>query len=414
MATMYDVIIVGGGPAGLTAALYASRSKLRTLVIEKGRIGGQAATTELMENWPGTLCTTGPKLTEEMRAHAEKFGACFVKDEVLELKVEGLQKTVRGKNETYLGKSLILSLGAEPRTLGIPGEDDFRGKGVSYCATCDADFFEELDVVVLGNGDSAIEEAMYLTKFAETVTVVVIHEEGKVDATPVVAERAFANEKIRWIWNSTITKISGDGLVEEVIVKNLKSNEEQVLTTQGVFVFVGTKPKTKLVEGFLDLDSKGYILACPQSMATNVDGVYAAGDCRQKHLYQVVTASSDGAIAAVAAEQYISEEERFQSDVLHCKELVISAYWSPSNQESTSVLALLAQFAKECVQGVTVVNVDAYRNKRIVKRLGITTLPTVVLFADGQEVARLEGEGLSLATLREEVQRNLDGRCVPC
>lgn len=401
---IYDIIILGAGPGGLTAALYASRSKLETLVIEKGQVGGQAATTEEIENWPGTVHTKGPELTAQMAEHAKKFGAQFVKDEVLGLDAEGFIKTVKCRNAEYKAKAVIIATGAEPRILGIPGEREFRGKGVSYCATCDADFFEGLDVVVLGNGDAAIEEAMYLTKFAESVTIIVIHEEGKVDATPVVAERAFKNEKIKWIWNSTIAEITGDGIVEKVIVKNIKTGELSELETNGVFMFVGTVPRTKFLQGVVDMDERGYIKADHVTMETNVDGVYAVGDCRQKFLRQVVTAAGDGATAATAAEKYIHEEEGFMEDVLHVEKPVVVAFWSPTNEASMAKMPLIEDAVEELGEQAKLVKIDTYRNQRIAKRYNIMAIPTVAIFSKGEVVATVEAENISKDAIVEKVK----------
>jgi len=404
MGKTYDVIIIGSGPAGLTAALYSSRSRLNTLVIEKASTGGQAATTEEIENWPGTEETTGPELTEKMYRHAQKFGTQFAKDDVQEVKADGFIKEVVGKNETYRGKSVILATGAEPRTLGIPGEDEFRGKGVSYCATCDADFFEELEVVVLGNGDAALEEAMYLTRFAEKVTVVVIHEEGKVDATPVVAERAFKNEKIEWIWNSTISAIEGDGLVEKVRVKNVNTGGETELETNGVFIFVGTIPLTGMVEGLVDLDDRGYVLADPQTMATNVEGVYAAGDCRQKFLFQVVTAAGDGATAAMAAEKYIHEEEGFRKGVLEAEGPVLVGFWSPADNKSMEKLKDMEEGVAAFSGKAALVKIDTYRNQRVARRYDVEEIPQGLFFLDGEVKKRLKADEITASRIEEELK----------
>ena len=239
----YDLVIVGGGPGGLAAAIYGSRSKISTLVVEKDRPGGQIATTAEWENYPGKPHTSGPEEMDIWVDHAKKFGAEFIKDEIVSISQHEEQRTLTGKAHTYEAKAVILALGAEPRVLGIPGERELRGKGVSYCATCDADFFTELDIVVVGSGDSAIEEGMYLTKFAETVTVIVLHDEGVLDCTPVLRERAFMNPKMKWVWNSTVAEIKGDGIVEGVTLKNIKTGESTEMETNGVFMFVGMVPK---------------------------------------------------------------------------------------------------------------------------------------------------------------------------
>lgn len=401
---IYDVAIIGAGPGGLTAALYASRSKLATIVLEKGQVGGQAATTEEIENWPGTIHTTGPQLTADMAEHAKKFGAEFIKEDVKGIEGNGFVKTIKGRNADYKAKSIIIGTGAEPRVLGIPGEREYRGRGVSYCATCDADFYEELDVVVLGNGDAAVEEAMYLTKFAETVTIVVIHEEGKVDATPVVAERAFKNDKIKWVWNSTIDEIGGDGIVEYVKVKNIKTGEVSQLETNGVFVFVGTIPRTKIFEGMVEMDKRGYIMADPQTMATNVDGVFAVGDCRQKYLRQVVTSAGDGATAATVAEKYIHEEEGFMEDVIEVQKPVIVAFWSPASAESMAKMPEIEAAVEALNEGAKLVKIDTYRNQRIANRYNITAIPTVVIFNQGAVAATIEAEQITTEAIVAQVK----------
>jgi len=306
MPEIYDILIIGGGPGGLTAGIYGSRARLKTAILEKGRPGGQAATTMEMENYPGFYeNTSGPGVMDQFLAHAKHFGTEILKGQATHLDLNGPIKQVKTKTgETYEARSVILSPGAQPRTLGIKGEGPLRGKGVSYCATCDADFFEELDVVVVGNGDAAIEEAMYLTKFAESVTIIVIHDEGVLDCNKMSAERAYKNPKIRWIWNSVLDEIIGDELVEGVQVKNIKTDETSTLDTNGVFVFIGSVPTTGFLEDKVALDKQGYILT-NDKMETNIPGVYAAGDARAKYLRQVVTAAADGAIAAVAAERYL-------------------------------------------------------------------------------------------------------------
>lgn len=392
MAKRYDLIVIGAGPGGLAAGIYAARSKLNTLVIEKAQPGGQAATTEEMENYPGFFeGTTGPQLMVKMHQHAEHFGCHFLKDEVVDVKLDEFEKLVIGKKEQYIAKAIILSTGAEPRQLGIKGEAELKGKGVSYCATCDADFFEELDVVVVGNGDAAIEEALYLTRFANKVSIIVIHDEGILDATGIIRDRAFANEKIEFIWNSVLEAINGDGIVESVSVKNLQTGESSQLATSGVFIFVGTVPRTEFLRNKVKLDDRGYILT-NELMETSAEGVYAVGDVRQKFLRQVVTAAADGAVAAVAAEKYIHEEENFQQEVLTRGRPVALLFWSPFHQESLDQVPLVEEFAAEHSEQLDLVKIDTYRNQRIAKRLEVATVPTVVLFAGSELVARVSGE----------------------
>ncbi|MTI94618.1 MAG: thioredoxin-disulfide reductase [Firmicutes bacterium] len=392
MSEKYDVLIIGAGPGGLAAGIYASRSKLNTLIIEKGAPGGQAATTEEMENYPGFFDgTTGPELTAEMHKHASHFGCQFVKDEVMSVDFSGFEKLVKTKKGEYVANAVIIATGAEPRQLGLPGESELKGKGVSYCATCDADFYEDLDVVVVGNGDAAIEEAMYLTRFAAKVSIIVIHDEGVLDATKVIQERAFKNPKIEFVWNSVLESINGDGIVESVTVKNLKNGETWDLEANGVFMFVGTLPRTGFLDGIVELNEQRYIVA-NEMMETSVDGVYAVGDVRTKFLRQVVTAAADGAVAAVAAEKYIHEEANFQAEVLNQAKPVAVLFWSPMHQASLEQVPAVEDFVAKHSEELQLVKIDTYRNQRISRRYEISELPTVVLFAGGQPVARTSGQ----------------------
>lgn len=388
----FDLIIIGGGPGGLSAGIYASRSKLKTMIIEKGKFGGQAATTEEMENYPGFFDgTTGPQLTEQMHRHAEHFGCQFCKDEVVDMDIEGFEKVIVTKKNRYTAKAVIISTGAEPRILGVKGESELKGKGVSYCATCDADFYEDLDVVVVGNGDAAIEEAIYLTRFAQKVSIIVVHDEGILDATKVIQERAFRNEKIEFIWNSVLEEIKGDGIVEAVAVKNLKTGQITDLETNGVFVFVGTVPRTDFLKDKITMDDRGYIPA-NEMMETSVDGVYAVGDVRQKFLRQVVTAAADGAIAAVAAEKYLHEEENFRQEVLERPKGVAVMFWSPFHQASLNLVPLVEEFACAHVDKVDLVKIDTYRNQRIARRYEVQEMPAILMFSGGEVTGRVSGQ----------------------
>ncbi len=306
MQDLYDIIIIGGGPAGLTAGLYGARSKAKTLILERGEWGGQAASTSELENYPGSIVhPTGPGITERMKEQAVEFGAKMTTDRVTGLELKDSIKKVITENSQYRTKTVILAMGAKPRLLGCPGELELRGKGVSYCATCDADFFTDLKVVVVGGGDSAIQEAMYLTKFAENVSV--IHRRDELRAAGFIQDKAFANPKIDFIWDSIVTEVKGDGIVEGVVVKNVKTDEISELETDGVFMFVGYDPVSDLVKDMVEMDERGYIIT-DDDMKTNIEGVFAAGDIRRKSLRQVVTAASDGAIAAFIAELYITEK----------------------------------------------------------------------------------------------------------
>ena len=390
MPEVYDLLIVGGGPGGLTAGIYGSRARLATAIIEKGRPGGQAASTMEMENYPGFYeKTTGPGIMKQFAAHAEHFGTTVLKGTVAEVDFDGPIKTVTTKTgESYRAHSVILSPGAEPRSLGIPGEGKLRGKGVSYCATCDADFFEELDIVVVGNGDAAIEEAVYLTKFAESVTVIVIHDEGVLDCNRMSAERAFENPKIRWMWNSVLDEIEGDELVEGVVVRNVKTGGLTPLEVNGVFFFVGTVPKTEFLRGKVELDEQGYILT-NEMMETNIPGVYGVGDARAKYLRQVVTAAADGAIAAVAAEKYLHEMETLRKNVLESPRPVLLLFWAPQVEQSIAAVGTTEEAAAGA--DASLVKMDVYRNKKTAGIYNVTQTPTLLLVEGGQEKSRIEG-----------------------
>ncbi|MGL5277990.1 MAG: thioredoxin-disulfide reductase [Cetobacterium sp.] len=307
MEKIYDLIIVGAGPAGLAAGIYGARAKMETLILEKGTIGGMAAKTTEIVNYPGIPKTSGEKLGEVMSKHAEKLGATIVRDSIRTVELNGEIKVLKSRRKEYKARSVIFATGTRPRVLGIPGEVDFKGSGVAYCATCDAEFFSNQEVVVVGSGDQAIEEGMFISKYASKVKVIVLHDEGVLDCNRLSAEEAFKNPKIEFIWNSTLDEIIGDESVERVKVKNLKTGKITDISCKGVFFFVGMIPNTEFLEETeLKLDKRGHI-ECDTLLNSSISGVFVAGDVREKYLKQVITAAADGAIAAVAAEKYLEE-----------------------------------------------------------------------------------------------------------
>ncbi|MBQ2014514.1 MAG: FAD-dependent oxidoreductase, partial [Peptococcaceae bacterium] len=256
---LYDLIIIGGGPAGLSAGIYGGRARMKTLIIEKGSLGGRAFTTREIVNYPGYKETTGPDLMKDMAEHAQAFGVEVKKEEVKSVDFAGDIKVVKTKKHEYQAKAVILATGTEARILGIPGERELNGMGVAYCATCDAEFTEGQDVVVVGSGDQAIEEGMFIAKFAESVTVIVLHDEGILDCNKQAAEKAFAHPKMNFVWNSVLESIEGEDEVTGVKIKNTKTGEITDFACGYVFFFVGMVPGTKCVQGQMALDSRGWV-----------------------------------------------------------------------------------------------------------------------------------------------------------
>ncbi len=304
---VYEVIIIGGGPAGLTAGLYTSRSRFNTLLIEIGLLGGQMTTTEVIENYPGfPQGINGDELSRLMEEQAKRFGLEVVSQEVVEVKLEGERKLVKTDESTYLCEALIICTGTEYRKLGIPGEKEFTGKGVSYCATCDGAFFKDSQIVVVGGGDSALTEALFLTKFAKELTI--IHRRDALRGTKIYQERVLSNPKIKMLWNSVVQKIKGDSIVRSIVIKNVKTGEINEFNTEGVFLFVGVSPRTQFLKNLITSDEAGYIVT-DENCETSIKGIFAAGDCRKKLLRQIATAVGDGATSAFAAEKYLEDRK---------------------------------------------------------------------------------------------------------
>lgn len=302
------VIIVGSGPAGLTAALYAGRGQLQPLVITGNQLGGQIAITNEVENYPGfPEGTTGPELVELMKEHAERFGARYAYEEVSEVELTGGPPFyVKTSGEEYEAETVIITAGASPRRLGVPGEEEFIGRGVSYCATCDGFFFRGKDVVVVGGGDSALEEGLFLTKFADNVRI--IHRRDELRAGPTLQKRAFANEKISFIWDTVVTEIDGNGTVEAVQTQDVNDETLQTLPTDGVFIYIGHYPNSKFLEGQLAMDEHGYVIT-DEFTRTSVPGVFAAGEIQDPFFRQIATSVGQGCAAAMQAEKWLSERE---------------------------------------------------------------------------------------------------------
>ena len=299
----FDTIILGGGPAGFSAGIYTARGALTTAIIDVNMLGGQPSNYMELENYPGFKLIGGYELMEQFEEHADKFGVKkFPMQEILSVDLISNPKIVKTKENEFAAKTVIIATGAKPMKLGVKGEEEFIGRGVSYCAICDGAFYKDKVVAVVGGGNSAIEEAIYLTKFA--LKVYVIHRRNELRADKIIQERAFANDKIEFIWDSTVREIRGSQTVEELVLENVKTNTVSELKADGVFPYIGIVPNVDGISGQIQQDSKGFIVT-DETMKTSVDGVFAVGDVRTTPLRQVITAASDGAVAGVFAVKYV-------------------------------------------------------------------------------------------------------------
>ena len=306
MAESFDAIIVGAGPAGLAASVYTGRGELKTLILERGQLGGQVALTDKIDNYPGFPDgVDGKELTELMKRHGERFGAVIRQEEVTKLEVDGLVKVVTTREAAYRAPAVILAMGADPRKLGVPGEDELRGRGVSYCGTCDAPFFRNKKVVVVGGGDTAFKEALYIAKFASEIAIV--HRRREFRAERIYVAEAQGNPKIRFELDAVVERINGEALVESVTIRNVETDETKDVACNGVFIFVGTVPNTGFLAGFCDVDAGGHV-ETDRDMATCEPGIFAVGDVRKYSYRQVGTAVGEGVTAAMAAEHWISKQ----------------------------------------------------------------------------------------------------------
>ncbi len=299
----FDTVILGGGPAGLSAGIYASRGAISTAIVDINMFGGQPSNYLELENYPGFSVVGGYDLMEKFEEHADKFGVQkFPMQEIEKIDLKSNPKIILTKDTEFRAKSVIIATGAQPMKLGVPGEKEFVGRGVSYCAVCDGAFYREKTVAVVGGGNAAVEEAMYLTKFADKVYV--IHRRDELRADKILQERAFKNEKIEFIWDSVVKEILGEDLVHTAVLENVKTKEIKKLPVDGVFPYIGITPNVENISGQLEQDAGGFIMT-DETMKTSIDGVYAVGDVRHTPLRQVITAASDGAIGAVYAVKYI-------------------------------------------------------------------------------------------------------------
>ena len=386
----YDVVIIGGGAAGLTAAIYCGRARLNTLLIEKTLVGGLATYTNEIENYPGfPEGATGLGLMELFHKQAKKFGVKFKLTDVKGVSLEGETKVVETFRTNYECKVVIVATGGKPRLTGALGEDKYLyDKGISFCATCDAAANTDKTVIVIGSGDAAIEEGMFLTKFAKKVIVSVMHDEGIMDCNEIAKADALANPKMEFIWNTTVHEFRGDDEhLRSVALKNSKTGEIIDVPVDTCFMFIGYVPNTEIFRDVLNMTRPGYIIT-NEKMETNVPGVFSAGDVRDKFLKQVSTAVGDGAIAGYAAEKYIAESETFNTQIMDASKPGLVYIWNAVNQESRDLLPVIEAFEQNHPD-IKVSKVDVYKSNGIATRLGVSDVPCAVAIKDGKVAGTL-------------------------
>lgn len=382
----YDVVIIGGGAAGLTAAIYCGRARLKTLVIEKALVGGLATYTNEIENYPGfPEGNTGLGLMELFHKQAKKFGVTFKLTDVRGVMLDGDVKVVETFRTNYECRSVIIASGGKPRLTGAKGEDSFLyDKGISFCATCDAAANTGKTVMVIGSGDAAIEEGMFLTRFADRVIVSVMHEEGHMDCNEIAKEEAMSNPKMEFIWNTVVEEFRGDDEhLRSVALKNLKDNQIMDVPVDTCFLFIGYVPNTEIFKGMIDLSHAGYIIT-NEKMETNLPGVFAAGDVRDKFLKQVATAVGDGAIAGYAAEKYLAESEVFEKQILDSSLPGVVYIWNAVDTASRELLPVIEAYEEKTAGKVKVTKVDIYKSSGIAARLGVDQVPSIAFIKDGK------------------------------
>jgi thioredoxin reductase (NADPH) len=393
MQEINDLIVVGAGSAGLSAGVYGARSKRSTLILDRRRPGGQAATTEKMENYPGFPGVIGGReLMDRFREHATGMGARIEKTDVLGFAEEGGIYVVRTKGGEFRARSLILAPGCEPRRLGIPGEKEFSGSGVSYCATCDAELYEGSVVVVVGSGDTAVEEANYISRFADEVVMIVVHDEGVLDCNRTMAEAALANPKMTWKWNRSLASIEGGEAVMGVKANNLRTGRVEEIECDGVFIFVGTIPQTAFIGDFVA--TKNGFIVTDEKMETNRPLVYAAGDARVKALRQVVTAASDGATAAFFADRALTEMDEFAQAMDRAGKECLLYFYTPPVQRSLELFPLAE--AKAAELGLPLVKLDTFRYRGVAAKLGVSSVPWLIRAVRNETGDVIPGESIPL------------------
>lgn len=381
----YDVVIIGGGAAGLTAGIYCGRARLKTLLIEKSLVGGLATYTNEIENYPGfPEGSTGLGLMELFHKQAKKFGVAFKLTDVKSVGLDGETKLVETFRTTYEAKVVIVASGGKPRLTGAKGEESFLyDKGISFCATCDAAANTGKTVMVVGSGDAAIEEGMFLTRFADRVIVSVLHDTGRMDCNEIAKAQALSNPKMEFIWNTVVQEFAGAERLQQVILKNLKTGESIPVAVDACFLFIGYLPNTDIFKDMLDMNRGGYLIA-NEKMETNIEGVFAAGDVRDKFLKQVATAVGDGAVAGYSAEKYIAESETFRQQIMRPDMPGLVYVWNAVDPKCRELLPLIEKYEAALAGKARVTKVDVYKSAGIANRLGVTQVPCVVTIKGGK------------------------------
>ena len=385
----YDVVIIGGGAAGLTAGIYCGRARLKTLIIEKALVGGLATYTNEVENYPGFPDgSTGLELMDLFQKQAKKFGVEFKLTDVKNVSLEGADKVVETFRNEFHCKVVIIASGGKPRLTGAPGEDKYLyDKGISFCATCDAAANTGKTVMVIGSGDAAIEEGMFLTKFASKVIVSVLHDEGVMDCNEIAKEEALRNEKMEFLWNTTVAEFRGNGeRLRSVALKNGKTGEIADVPVDACFIFIGYLPNTELFKGMIDMNRGGYVIT-NERMETRIPGVFCAGDVRDKFLKQVATAVGDGAIAGYAAEKYIAESEMFENQVMGESTRLVYVY-NAASAEDREMLGEMEKYG-QAHGGLKLIKADVYKSNGIAQRLNVPQTPCVAVVSDNRIVGYL-------------------------
>lgn len=386
----FDVAIIGGGAAGLTAAIYCGRAKLKTILFEKSLLGGLATYTSEIENYPGfPEGITGPDLMKLFEKQAKKFGITVKLTDVRSVDLRGEDKIIETFRTIYHAKAVIIASGGKPRLTRAKNEENFLyDKGISFCATCDAAYYTDKTVMVIGSGDAAIEEGIFLTKFAKKVIVSVIHDVGIMDANKIAQEQALKNPKMEFIWNTVVDSFEGNERLEKVVLKNLKTGELIDVPVDGCFLFIGYEPNTEIFKGQVNMNKYGYIIT-NEKMETNLEGVFAAGDVRDKMIKQVATAVGDGCIAGIMAEKYIAECEVFEKEIMQKEKIGLIYVWSPLEEKSKEFMKDIEEIENARKDLVKLIKIDLYKNASLAYKLGINEAPHLVITKNGEIIKRV-------------------------